>query len=152
MLHRHLATTNNNKNSSHFDTLWTSGSQPGCRGTQGCREIVSGVPPVIPFYWALDLFTYLGVPPNNNKLDQGCLEAKKVEKHCSGRNLSQSFEIQLINLLSCANKMCWNWYDILEQYHHLYHCFLKIGLRTIFGQPTSFNWSVGKKYIQSMLK
>jgi hypothetical protein len=29
--------------------VYNSGSQPGCRGTQVCREEVSGVPPDIEF-------------------------------------------------------------------------------------------------------
>ncbi len=36
-------------NHSWYKTPYTSGSQPGCRGTQGCREEVSGVPPNIEF-------------------------------------------------------------------------------------------------------
>jgi hypothetical protein len=32
-----------------FNT-YDSDSQPGCRGTQGCREEVSGVPPNIVFF------------------------------------------------------------------------------------------------------
>ena len=30
-----------------------------------------------------DLFEHLGVPPNIDVAEQGCREAKKVEKHCS---------------------------------------------------------------------
>ena len=47
----------------------------------GCREIVSGVPPVFPFYRPLNLFKHVGVPPNIDIADQGCREAKKVAKH-----------------------------------------------------------------------
>ncbi len=50
---------------------YNSGSQPGCRGTLGCRKEVSGVPPnfkLLPFYWCfttyraakLSFITFLG--------------------------------------------------------------------------------------------
>ena len=42
----------------------TSNSQPGWRGTLGCRELVSGVPLIITIPWALYLGKQPGVPPN----------------------------------------------------------------------------------------
>ena len=41
-----------------------SGSQPGCRGTQGCHELVQGVPPIVKIPWSLYLRNQPGVPPN----------------------------------------------------------------------------------------
>jgi len=40
----------------------TTRSQPGCRGTQGCREEVSGVPPNIEFTTFFSSFTTKGAP------------------------------------------------------------------------------------------
>ena len=42
----------------------------------------------------LDLFYHSGVPQNIDKIDQGCHEAKKVEKHCS--RVLAIFEPQLL--------------------------------------------------------
>ena len=38
------------------DIAYVSGSQPGCRGTLGCRGEVLGVPPVIVFQYTFGLF------------------------------------------------------------------------------------------------
>ena len=69
--------------SSRGGNIYTSGSQPGCRGTLGCREIVAGVPPIFAIHLSFDLFCHLGVPPNIDISDQGCRVPKKVEKHWS---------------------------------------------------------------------
>ena len=63
--------------------IYTSGSQPGCRSTLRCREIVPGVSPIIANHWSLDLFCHLWVPPNIDKAHQGYRVAKKVENHWS---------------------------------------------------------------------
>jgi len=74
-------------------------SQPGCRGSQGCREVVLRVSPNYGFSFNLKVFLSklinnhhqgclkvvaypLGVPPNIFSQKE-CREPKKVEKHSS---------------------------------------------------------------------
>ena len=54
----------------------SSGSQPAFCGSIVCREIVPGLPPDFTF---IELKSYTWVPPNIDRADQGCREAKKVE-------------------------------------------------------------------------
>jgi len=70
-------------------SIYSSGSQPGCRGTQGCREEVLGVPPNIKFAIFFIFFTAKGapnchfsqvrVPPIFFPVLQGALNQKRLK-------------------------------------------------------------------------
>ena len=57
---------------------WNSGSQTGCRGTLGWRELKSGVPPIINIHSSFYLLNHLGVPRQISSLpSQGAVNQKK---------------------------------------------------------------------------
>ncbi len=61
-----------------------SGSQPGCRGTLGCREIVSRVPPVIHF---INLQTYFSIQECRQiliQLTKGAARQKRLRNTALG--------------------------------------------------------------------
>ena len=71
-----------------------------CLITLGCRlELIPGVLPIITILVtssSLDLFNYLGVPPNNYLIKEGCREAKKFQNN---KRLNDSND-DLLNLLN----------------------------------------------------
>ena len=65
------------------DTIQISGSQPWCRGTLGCRELV---PPIVAFPHSLYLLHQLGVPPDICNSKKGCREQKRLGNTDMDRN------------------------------------------------------------------
>ncbi len=104
----------------------SSDSQPGCSGTQGCREVVRGVPPNILFFCYLLVFlvkipffcikgaskhqfAYIIVPPHVFS-QKRCRGLEKVKKHW--------VRVMIPNLGTRANKdavkRCQKWCQILN--------------------------------------
>ncbi len=89
MFNVHLCNIKVQNETSKWWSLQTSGSQPGCRGTQGCREEVSGVPPNIEFTTFFSSFTAKGapnchfiqvrVPPNLFSVLKGAVNQKRLK-------------------------------------------------------------------------
>ena len=71
-----------NDSTCHCSVPQSIDSQPGCRGTLGCRKLVPEVPAIVTISWSLYLLKQFVVPPNIYLIKQEFLKPKKVGKHC----------------------------------------------------------------------